>query len=209
MLLLLILQSQLMLAQDNNVIKLPAPNLDRGLTVLKALSARISIREYDIKALELQDLGELLWTANGVNRTESGKRTAPSAMNSQDIDVYALLPSGAYMYNAAKHQLELISTGDYRSLAAGRQEFVKQAPVVLLLVSDISRFKNGNDSLKLSWAAMDAGYVSQNIGLYCASVGLATVPRASMDAKKLKEALLLKQTQHILLNNPVGYKKGE
>ena len=188
-------------------IVLNPPDLTRGLTVMKALSLRASERDFDTISLSLQDLSDLLWAANGINRPESGKRTAPSAINAQDIDVYVFIKSGVYLYNPDKHLLDFVISGDYRKLVAGRQENIAKAPVMCLLVSDISRFSRGEDSLKLVWAAEDAGIVSQNISIFCASVGLATVPRATMDSQKLREILKLKESQHLMLNNPVAYKK--
>ena len=86
----------------DKVVKLPKPNLNRAGTVMKALSERQSTREYASKALSLADLSDLLWAANGINRPESGKRTAPSALNKQDVDVYVILPEGSYVYDAKK-----------------------------------------------------------------------------------------------------------
>lgn len=190
-----------------NIITLNPPDLTRGLPVMKALSLRASEREFDTTSLSLQDLSDLLWAANGVNRPESGKRTAPSAINAQDIDIYVCMKSGVYLYNANNHLLNLVVPGDYRKLVAGSQEDVLKAPVICLLVSDISRFSRGDETKKLVWAAEDAGIVSQNISIFCASVGLATVPRATMDFPKLKEVLKLKDSQYLMLNNPVSYKK--
>ena len=174
---------------------------------MKALSLRASAKEFDTTKINLQDLSDLLWASNGVNRPELGKRTAPSAVNAQDIDVYVCMEQGIYLYNAKKHILDLIIDGDYRKLIAGRQDNFAKAPIFFLLVSDISRFSFGKDSLKLIWAAEDAGIVSQNISLFCASVGLATRPRVTMDYNKLREVLKLKESQYLILNNPVSYKK--
>ena len=194
-------------AQSTNTIVLNPPDLNRGLPLMRALSLRASTTQWDTTNLNLQDLSELLWAANGINRPEISKRTAPSAMNAQDIDVYAFLKSGIYLYDAKKHLLELVVDSDHRNLIAGTQENVAKAPVICLMVTDIAKFKVGDDSLKLFWAAADAGIVSQNISIYCASVGLATRPRASMDQEKLREILKLKDSQHLMLNNPVSYKK--
>ena len=117
------------------------------------------------------------------------------------------MESGIYLYDAKKHALDLIIDGDYRKLAAGRQDNFAKAPLFCLLASDISKFKFGEDSLKLAWAAIDAGIVSQNISIFCASVGLATRPRITMDQKKLGELLKLKKSQYLILNNPISYKK--
>ena len=174
---------------------------------MKALSLRASVDEFDTTGLTLQDLSDLLWASNGINRPEVGKRTAPSAMNAQDIDVYVLMKSGIYLYNAQKHLLELIVDNDFRNLIAGTQKYVLKAPIMCLLVSDLSRFPAGKESLKMVWAAEDAGIVSQNISLFCASVGLATRPRVTMDQQKLREILKLKDSQHLMLNNPVSYRR--
>lgn len=192
-------------AQKLPPVKLHPPRLDRGLTVMRALAARASAQEFNERKLELQDISDLLWAANGVNRPESGKRTAPSAMNAQDIDVYLLLEEGAYLYNAPEHRLDPVASGDFRPLAAGRQEKFAKAPAICVLVSDISRFRHGDDSLKMIWAAEDAGIVSQNIALFCAGSGLATRPRTSMDVPQLRTALKLSATQHPILNCPLSY----
>lgn len=191
----------------DKVIKLPKPNLNRSGAVMKALSERQSTREYASKALSLADLSDLLWAANGINRSDSGKRTAPSAMNKQDVDVYVVLPEGTYLYDAKKHQLNLVAEGDHRGAVAGGQAFVKTAPVSLVLVSDISRFGDAKSARNQLMGAMDAGIVSQNISLFCSSANLATVPRASMDFDQLKKVLKLKETQMSMMNHPVGYFK--
>ena len=182
-------------------------NLNRAGAVMKALSERQSTREYASKALSLADLSDLLWAANGINRPESGKRTAPSALNKQDVDVYVVLPEGSYLYDAKNHQLTLVSEGDHRDAVAGGQTFVKTAPVSLVLVSDVSRFGDAQKTQNQLVGAMDAGIVSQNISLFCANAKLATVPRGSMDATQLKKVLKLKDAQIPMLNHPVGYFK--
>ena len=189
------------------VIKLPEPNLNRTGTVMKALSERHSTREFASKALNLSDLSDLLWAANGINRKDSGKRTAPSALNKQDVDVYVILPKGSYLYDAKKHQLNLVAEGDYREAVAGGQAFVKMAPVSLVLISDLSRFGDAKNQRNLLMGAMDAGIVSQNISIFCSSANLATVPRASMDVEQLKKVLNLKEDQIPMMNHPVGYFK--
>lgn len=191
----------------DKVVKLPKPNLNRTGAVMKALSERQSTREYASKALSLADLSDLLWAANGINRSDSGKRTAPSAMNKQDVDVYVVLPEGTYLYDAKNHELNLVAEGDHRGAVAGGQAFVKTAPVSLVLISDISRFGDAKSARNQLMGAMDAGIVSQNISLFCSSANLATVPRASMDFDQLKKLLKLKETQMPMMNHPVGYFK--
>ncbi|MDD6209794.1 MAG: SagB/ThcOx family dehydrogenase [Bacteroidales bacterium] len=173
-------------AQNLETIKLNAPDKQRGESVMQAFSKRQSTRTFSDKKLTLQDLSDLLWAANGINRPESGKRTAPSAMNKQDVEVYVCTEEGSYQYNPKSHSLDPVSKGDVRPL---------KAPVCLVLVTDTDD----------TWAALDAGIVSQNISVFCAGTGLATVPRGSMDKDELKKALKLKDSQHLMLNHPVGY----
>lgn len=192
-------------AQELKMIKLNAPDKSRGSAVMKALSDRHSDREFNTRSLSLKDLSDLLWAANGVNRPD-GKRTAPSALNKQDVDIYVILKDGAYLYNAQNSSLDPIAKGDHRKAVAGGQDFVNEAPVSLVLVSDLSRFGNTSDQTKLM-AAVDVGIVCQNINLFCAATGLATVPRATMDKAALKQILKLSDTQLPIMNNPVGYSK--
>jgi SagB-type dehydrogenase family enzyme len=202
---LLIVAVNMTIAQQGKTIILNPPDTTRGLPVMKALAARASATAFDTIMLRDQDLADLLWAADGINRPKIGKRTAPSAMNAQDVDVYVCLAEGIYRYDAKKHALEPVAQGDHRKLVAGRQANFAVAPVHLILVSDISRFKFGEDSLKLVWAAEDAGIVSQNIAIFCAAVGLKTRPRASMDQEKLRAVMKLGETQHLMLNHPVSY----
>lgn len=194
-------------AQDAGELKLNRPDLNRGVNVMKAFSDRHSDREFSTRELSLQDLSDLLWAANGVNRPGDGKRTAPSALNKQDVDIYVFLAKGVYLYDASKHVLKLVAEGDHRAVVAGRQDFVKQAPVSLVYVSDLSRFGMGLDEQVKLMGAMDVGIVSQNVNLFCAGVGLSTVPRASMDQEALRKLLKLSDTQVPMMNNPVGYSK--
>ena len=191
----------------DSIIKLLEPDKTLDVSLMQALSVRASQREFADKQLSLEDLSSLLWAANGVNR-EDGKRTAPSAVNAQDIDIYVCMASGAYLYDAKQSQLIRITTEDLRTAVCGKQPM--EAPVFLVMIADISRYPEGLASqrqLVESFACMDAGYVSGNIGLYCAAAKLATVPRASMDKEALTKALNLKDTQILILNNPVGYMK--
>ena len=182
-----------MYAQDLKAIKLSSPDKNRGSSIMKALSDRHSDREYAAKELSLQDLSDLLWAANGINRPDK-----------QDIDIYVIMKEGAYLYDAKANSLQPIAKGDHRAAVAGSQDFVKSAPVSLVLVSDLSRFGNIADHTKLM-AAVDAGIVCQNINIFCAATGLATVPRATMDQAALKRILKLTDSQLPIMNNPVGY----
>lgn len=175
--------------------------------MMEAMALRASASKFDTSSLKLQDLSNLLWAANGVNRPEEGKRTAPSAMNAQDIDIYVFLESGVYLYNAKRHVLELVLDGDRRDLFPEKSPDTPHPPVLCLLVSEISRFRFGEDSQRLEWAAFDAGIVSQNISVFCASAGMSTRPRASMDKQKIRETLKLRDSEFPMLNHPVAYKK--
>ncbi|MCD7969094.1 MAG: SagB/ThcOx family dehydrogenase [Alistipes sp.] len=194
-------------------IKLQEPSRSGGLTIQEAFTNRKSYRGgISDRELPAQTLSDLLWSANGVNR-EDGGRTAASAIGGKDIEIYAIMPQGAYKYNPAVHSLELIAEGDHRPAAAGGQDFVNTVPVVLVLVSDSELFnekaKNypGFDITPMiaGWSAMDAGIVTQNINLFCAGNGLATITRAFMDKGALRKILKLSNTQELLLNNAVGY----
>ncbi|HSL22956.1 MAG TPA: SagB/ThcOx family dehydrogenase [Vicinamibacterales bacterium] len=186
-------------AAAEGTIKLIEPAKKGGLTVMEAFSARASVRSWSIRDLSMRDLSDLLWAANGVNRPD-GKRTAASAINAQDVDLYVVMKGGAYQYDAANHALTLVASGDHRSELG-----VPEAPVHLFLVSDGARFSRGAPEQKHEWGAIDSGIVSQNVGLFCAGRGLATRPRASFDRDKLRSLLKLKGPQHAFLNHPVGY----
>lgn len=197
-----------MIQAAEKVIKLSAPNLQRKTsTVMQAFENRCSTRTFASKMLSNSDLADLLWAANGVNRRDSGKRTAPSAMNKQDIMVYVVMQQGTYLYNATLNQLELVVEGDYRKAVAGQQDYVLQAPISILLVSDLAKFGLPVKAQSKMMGAMDAGIVSQNISLFCSAINLATVARASMDSEKLSKALRLNENQLLLMNHPVGYFK--
>lgn len=197
--------SSVLALSNDGVIKLLQPDLERKGDVMQALLQRKSTREFSEKELNIQDLSDLLWAANGINRSESGKRTAPSALNRQDIDVYVIMPKGAYLYDAKENCLRLIAEGDFRSLVAAGQDFAKQAPVLLVLVSEMAKMGDANDLRVQQMCAADAGIVSQNISIFCASANLATVARGTMNVSELSQVLKLTKTQKPLLNHPVGY----
>ena len=182
---------------------LPAPNAKKMLKMSlgQTLQQRQSIREYSTKAIDSQTLGTLLWAACGINRPADGRITAPSAINAQDIMVFVCRADGTWRYEPKSHSLILITAKDLRPAVAGRHTFAGEAPVSLLLVSDLGKFRSPHMEL----GAMDAGYVSENICLACTALGLATVPRATMDKDVLIEALGLGELQVPLLNNPVGW----
>ena len=128
-------------------------------------------------------------------------------MNKQDIDVYVIMAKGAYLYDPKTHQLNLVAAGDFRNQVGGRQTFVMEAPVSLVLVSDQARFGDRKGEHSKLMGAMDAGIVSQNISLFCSSADLATVARASMETDQLIKTLQLSENQIPMMNHPVGYFK--
>jgi hypothetical protein len=209
-----------LVAAELQAIKLNAPNLKRGLPLMEALAVKASAREFSEKELSLQDLSDLLWAADGINRPAENKSTASSAMNAHDIRIYVFMKDGAFLYDAPKHELAPVLAGDFRSQLMMPMKtpaptpppppgtlVPANLPVQIILVSDSERFKFGTPELKYEWGALDAGIVSQNISLFCAATGLKTRPRASMDKAKIKELLKLADTQNIFLNHPVGYAK--
>ena len=188
-------------AQKPQPVELNEPDPSRAVALMSALELRNSEESCSSEELSRQDLSDLLWAANGVNRPDKGKRTAASALNAQEIDIYVLMEKGAYLYDAFKQALTPVASGDHRSLAAATN-----APVVLVMVADVSRFPMGGRDMKMQWAGIDCGLVSQNISLLCAAAGLATRPRTSFSGKdKLVKVLNLNGSKHILLNHPVGY----
>ena len=194
------------LAQDLKFIQLPPAQTDAGKPLMQALKLRQSSRNFDTKPLPLQELSDLLWAGYGINRPESGKRTAPSAMNWQEIDIYVTMQKGAYMYDAKLNRLLLITEKDVRE-ATGKQFFVKDAPLNLVYVADEKRMTNANEEDRIRWSSADAGFIAQNVYLYCASQGLSVVVRGMVDRETLSKELKLKDYQKIILAETVGYPK--
>jgi SagB-type dehydrogenase family enzyme len=193
------------LAQDTAAIKLPPPEMTGGKPLMQALQARRSSREFGSTALPPQVLSNLLWAANGVNRPDSGKRTAPSARDWREIDVYVATAEGVYLYDPPTHTLQRVAAGDIRALT-GVQDFVATAPVNLVYVADLDRTSKEDDSeQRARFSAADAGFIAQNVYLFCASAGLATVVRGLFDHAVLAKALGLGSHQRIILAQSVGH----
>lgn len=192
--------------QETAVIKLPQPQLKGGKPLMECLKARQSQREFSPDKLQPQVLSNLLWAAYGINRPNSGKRTAPSAVNWQNIDLYLATADGLFLYEAKDHALIQILKEDIRGLT-GTQDFVKTAPVNLIYVGDYGRIPRGSDEDKRFYSATHAAFISQNVYLFCASEGLATVVRALINREKLAAAMKLKPEQKIILAQTVGYPK--
>ena len=169
-------------------IKLPPPNLNSGKSLMQSLQARKSSRDFSTKKLPVEVLSNLLWAAYGINRPESGRRTAPSAVNWQEVDIYVAMADGLYLYDAKERVLQPVINQDIRELT-GKQTFVKDAPVNLIYVADYSRMGGGNAEERNFYSAADTAFIAQNVYLYCASEGLATVVRGSIDRDVLAKAM--------------------
>jgi nitroreductase len=192
--------------EASETIALPTPQKEGGMPLMEALLKRRSGRDFAPAELSLPMLSNLLWAAYGVNRAHGG-RTAPSALNAQEIDIYLALPSGAYLYDAASNLLRLAASKDLRRIT-GYQDFVDEAPLDLVFVADHSHLKLVPVGLRESYASVAAGAISQNVYLFAASNGLATVIRAWIDREAIANALGLSHDQQVLLSQTVGYPKG-
>ncbi len=186
-------------------IQLLTPQPGAGSPLMQLLGKRKSSREFSPKPLPIEVLSNLLWAGFGINRPD-GKRTAPSARNWQDMDIYVILANGLYLYDAKANQLKLILAEDLRGLA-GIQAYVKEAPVNLVYVSDYARMGETPNEAKILLSGSHAGFISQNVYLFCASEGLATVVRALIDIPALSKAMRLRPDQKIILAQSVGYPK--
>ncbi len=187
-------------------IALPAPEKTGGLPLMEAFARRQSRREFAATELPLPMLASLLWAANGVSR-DDGRRTAPSAMNAQEIDIYVALPSGAYLYDARDNVLRLVAGSDVRRVT-GYQDFVDEAPLDLVYVADHSRMNLVPVNMRESYASVAAGAIAENVYLFAAASGLATVLRAWIDREAIASALGLSHDQQVLLSQTVGFPKG-
>lgn len=191
-------------AQGSGPITLPPPVTDGGKPLMQVLKERKSSREFGAEALPPQVLANLLWAAWGISRPD-GRRTAPSASNRQEIDIYVVLPDGAYLWDAKANQLSSVAAGDLRA-ATGTQDFAAFAPVNLVYVADLAKAgRPPTDPQQMLNVGADAGFIAENAYLFCASEGLATVVRASVAKDALAKALKLRESQTILLAQTVGY----
>ena len=206
LLLVLGLSPILAAAQELRPLELPKPQTDGGRPLMQVLRDRHSTREFKTDKLPLQVLSNLLWAAFGINRPETGKRTAPSAMNWQEVDIYVALPEGLYVYDAKAHRLVQILAEDVRA-ATGGQDFVMGAPLNLAYVADLARTKDAGAEEKNFYTTIDVGFISQNVYLFCASEGLATVVRGTVDRPALAKLMKLRPEQKIIVAQTVGYPK--
>jgi len=185
-------------AQD--ILPLLPPQITGGMPLMEALANRKTNRDYTQAELTPQQLSNLLWAANGVNRPD-GRRTAPTARNAQQIEIYILNKEGAYLYLPKEHALQLIEKGDFRTSGASQERF-QDCPLMLIFVANYDKMEGFSDESKVLFGATDTGNISQNVYLYCASEGLATCALGSVHRDKLKE--LLKFNGTVVLGQSVG-----
>ena len=193
------------LAQELKPVQLPRPQTDIGRPLMQVLKERRSTRTFSPEKLPAQVVSNLLWAAFGVNRSDSAKRTAPSAKNWQETDLYVATSDALYIYDAKLHQLHPVLRKDVRA-QTGTQPFVADAPLNLVYVADLAR-TGSNFAERDMYVAADVGFVAQNVYLFCASEGLATVVRGSIDRPALSEIMRLRPDQRIILAQTVGYPK--
>lgn len=188
--------------QNLTEITLPAPRTSGGASLLDALHNRQSQRSFSTTQLSAQQLSQIFWAAFGINRPND-KRTAPSARNWQEIELYAFTKDGIYLYEAKHHKLSALLAGDYREKTS-MAGFAADAPLVIVYVADRSKAPGSSDEMWTFYSAVDTGFISQNVYLLCASEGLATVVLGSVDKKSVTEILGLSKDKTVVLAQPVG-----
>ncbi len=185
-------------------IELPAPQITGGRPLMEVLSDRHTTREFSSEELPLQTISNLLWAAFGVNRSETGGRTAPSAYDMREIDIYMATSDGLFLFEPIEHCLYQIHSEDIRE-HTGSQDFTQTAPVNLIYAVNYDRMIDGTEEEIAFYAAVDLGFISQNVYLFCASEGLATVVLAWINYEVLTEKMQLPENSKILLSQPFGY----
>ncbi|WP_258127397.1 nitroreductase family protein [Achromobacter anxifer] len=186
---------------------LPEPRTAGGMTLLEALTLRRSIRGYAETPLPLQQLSDLLWAACGVNR-ESGERTAPYWRHRIVLDLFVLQANGVSIYDPPTHALTPYMKGDFRVLA-GQQDFVGRAPLELVYVARGEKMADITAVERQLYASVDAAFIGQNVYLFCAAAGLATVFRGALDKGRLARALQLPDTDFVTFAQTVGFSDGK
>lgn len=201
---ILVLATGVTTAQELADVVLPAPKMDGGKPLLQVLKERKTVREFSAQVPTPQTLSDLLWAAHGISRADTGKRTAPSAKDQQEIEVYVITAEGAYLHDVKAHVLKAVGKGDFRKLT-GKQDFVPTVPVNLVYVADTAKMKKCTPEEQTFYSATDTGFVAQNVYLFCTSEGLATVVRMPNDKPALAAALRLPDAAKITLVQSVGY----
>jgi len=189
-------------------IKLPPPDREGGMPLMQALNERQTTRAFAPTELSLQDISDLCWAAWGFNRED--KRTAPSSLNKQEMDLFVFIESGIYLYNAQDHTLELVKKGDFRA-QSGKQDFVATAPLNFVYVADLSRAGLTSPSEITAEALIpshaNSGFMAQNVYLVAASKGLGSVIRGWINPDELHQLLGLSPMQRVLYGQTVGHKE--
>ena len=193
-------------AADLKVVDLPEPWKDGGKPLAQAMWARRSTREFADKPVPIDVLSNLLWTACGVNRPATGGRTMPSWRGAMDAEIFVAAADGAWRYDAKAHRLIQVLDSDIRA-ETGMQDFVGAAPIDLVYVCDGERLRDAAVDDRRLWAFADVGFVGQNVYLFCASEGLATVFRASVNRDRLAQLLQLPPTKFVTCAQTVGHPK--
>jgi SagB-type dehydrogenase family enzyme len=188
---------------SDSVITLPLPDTTGGRPLMQCLKDRKTTRSFTPKPLSLQLLSNLLWAAFGINRSD-GRRTAPSAMNWQEISLYVAMENGLYLYEPQSCTLKQVLKDDVRE-KTGIQQFVKIAPVDIVYVADLSKATHVSEEDRDFFMAADCGFIAQNVYLFCASEGLGCVVRGSINRSELSDLMHLRADQRILLSQTVGY----
>lgn len=195
-----------------DTINLPKPDLQKGKPLMEVLKSRQSSRLFYDKSLSIQQISEIVWCANGINR-DDGKRTAPAAVNVQFVDIYVVTVVGVFLYNALEHQLIPIVAGDYRK-DCGAQDFVSIAAINLVYIADFKKSKdlpsfaaNASREMMLQWAYIGAGAQSQNVNLYCSSEGLGAVVRTSINGEIFGKVIHINPEQTVLMAQTIGFSK--
>lgn len=194
------------IAPAQTPVALPKPQMEGGKPLMQALKERSTGREFSARELSPQVLSNLLWAADGINRPDSGKRTAPSANNRQEIDIYVATTKGLFLFDAKVHQLQPVLSDDVRA-STGGQDFVKDAPVNLVYVADFAKMGKSSEPDKIFYSAANTGFIAQNVYLFCASEGLAAVVRGGVNRAALAKVMKLRPEQRITLSQTVGYPK--
>jgi SagB-type dehydrogenase family enzyme len=184
-------------------IKLPLPKQAGGKPLFEALKDRRSTREFRSEELSVKMLSNLLWAAFGVNRLNRD-RTAPSAHDWQEIDIYVALKRGLYLFDPHANILRQVLAQDIRA-ATGLQDFVGTAPLNLVYVADLARMSAADRTEQRFYSAIDTGFICQNVYLCCASEGLVTVVRGLVDRRSLAQLMRLRPQQRVIVAQTVGY----
>jgi nitroreductase len=192
-------------AQTRQPLVLPPARSEGGKPLTAALRLRRSTRAYSTQALSAQTLSDLLWAAFGVNRP-SGDRTAPYWKHVMVMDIYAATADGVWLYEPKTHALLPHLSQDIRA-QTGTQDFVADAPLNLIYVAHGERMTDVSPEDRRLYASVDTGFIGQNVYLYCASEGLATVFRGSVDGAALARTLGLADQQFVTFAQTVGYPK--